>query len=61
LELLRVGLLAAFDEASVGVKAQVASQLRGVIKELAELPESKDANPVDEFTAARESRRRATA
>ena len=60
LELMRAGLFEAFDSAPDTVKAQVAAQLRAVLKDLDECPVAKEANPVDEFSAAR-ARRRADA
>ena len=60
LEALRAGLFDSFDSAPDTVKAQVAAQLRAVIKDLAELPGVKDVNPVDEFAGAR-ARRQARA
>ncbi len=56
LELMRVGLFEAFNSAPDTVKAQVAAQLRAVIKELDELPGVKVANPIDDQLAARRVR-----
>ena len=59
LELLRQGLLAAFArDDNDGVKAQLAGQLRAVIRDLAELaPAEKGKSAADEITARREARR----
>ncbi len=60
LERLRLELWLAFDEAPAAVKAQVAGQLRAVIKDLAELPDVKEVNPLNDVAAAR-ARRKARA
>ena len=60
LELMRAGLFEAFDSAPDTVKAQVAAQLRAVIKDLAELPGEKDGSPLNDVAAAR-ARRQARA
>lgn len=58
LENLRVGLLAAFESADVAVKAQIAGQLRAVIKDLAALGEGKsEVTAADEIAARRAARR----
>jgi hypothetical protein len=57
LEVLRVGLLAAFETADDAVKAQIAGQLRAVIKDLAGLgQEVKVVTVADEITARRQAR-----
>jgi hypothetical protein len=58
LELIRVELFAALTEADVAVKAQVAGQLRQVIKDLAALGEpAKEMSKADELASRRASRR----
>ena len=57
LEHLRSGLMAAFDEAPDTVKAQIASQLRAVVKDLAALGEvTPEVSAADEIAARREAR-----
>lgn len=57
LELLRDGLIEAFEHADYAVKAQVAGQLRAVLKDLAGLGETEDGSLADEISARREARR----
>jgi hypothetical protein len=58
LELLRVGLIAAFETADDSVKAQIAGQLRAVIKDLAALGEpAKEMSKADELASRRTARR----
>ena len=57
---MRVGLFEAFNNAPDTVKAQVAAQLRAVIKDLGELPVEKENNPLNDVAAAR-ARRQARA
>jgi hypothetical protein len=62
LEALRDGLAATFVEASPGVRAQVASQLRATLAELAGLdPVVKKVSKADDLAARRKARRAATA
>jgi hypothetical protein len=57
LEVLRAGLLAAFGSADDAVKAQIAGQLRAVIKDLAALgADVKVVTVVDDITARRQAR-----
>jgi hypothetical protein len=56
LEALRDELAAKFEEASTGVSAQIASQLRQVLKDLAELPDGKRVTKADELAARRRAR-----
>jgi hypothetical protein len=56
LELLRAGLLAAFESADDAVKAQIAGQLRATIKDLAGLAEPTEASVADELRRRRENR-----
>lgn len=58
LETLRAGLLTSFAAADHAVKAQIAGQLRAVIKELAVLDrqEPSEVSKVDELAAKRKGR-----
>ena len=57
LEDLRRVLRAALEDADVAVKAQIAGQLRQVIKDLAALGEPvEEVSPADEIAARREAR-----
>jgi hypothetical protein len=57
LEVLREGLKASFASADDAVKAQIAGQLRAVIKDLAALgDDAKVVTVVDDITARREAR-----
>lgn len=57
LEHIRAGLLVAFDEAPDTVKAQIASQLRAVVNDLAKLGEiPQEVSRADEIAARREAR-----
>lgn len=57
LEHIRAGLIVAFDEAPDTVKAQIASQLRAVVKDLASLGEATpEVSAADEIAARREAR-----
>lgn len=58
LELMRTVLLAALDDADVAVKAQIAGQLRAVIKDLAALGDPvAEVSFADEIAARRTARR----
>jgi hypothetical protein len=56
LEALRDELARALADASVGVKAQIASQLRATLKDIADLPVAGKVTPADEFRRRREAR-----
>lgn len=58
LEILRATLLEALTEADASVKAQIAGQLRQVVKDLAALGEpTEETSVADEIAARREARR----
>ena len=57
LETLREGLLAAFDSAESAVKAQIAGQLRAVVKDLAALGTPEEVSKADEIAGRRAARR----
>jgi hypothetical protein len=58
LERIRVQLFEALDNADVAVKAQIAGQLRAVVKDLAALGEpAKEMSKADELASRRTARR----
>ena len=57
LEAMRDTLAAAMDAADPAVQAQLAGQLRAVVKEIADLPEAKADSPLEVARRSRSARR----